>query len=259
VIIAVAVTLAVFGGLLAPQDPEAQDLAASATGPSAAHPLGTDELGRDVLSRVVAGARTALVGPLAIALGAALLGNALGLLAGYRGGRVDAAIMRWADFMYSVPGLLVAVVVVGVIGGGYWVAIVVLVLLSAPYDARLIRGVTLAQRRLPYVEAAELRGVPGHRIMWLEIWPNVAPLAIASAVTTFAFAIVALASLSFLGIGVAPGEADWGRMLFENKPLLYDNASASVAPAIAIVLLTASVSLLGDRIYEQVADRGRAR
>jgi peptide/nickel transport system permease protein len=205
------------------------------------------------------GARTAVVGPLLIALGAMLIGNVLGLLAGYFGGLVDSAISRWVDFVYAMPALLVAIVVVGVLGGGYFLAVALLVVLFSPIDTRIVRGATLDQRTRPYVEAARMLGLSNLRIMVAHIWPNVLPLALANAFLTFAFSIVSLASLSFLGLGVGPGTADWGRMLSDSRTLLFDVPAAAIAPGIAIVATAASVNVIGDWLYEKLSDRGRAR
>ena len=248
-----------FGPRIAPHDPNEQDLLFSLTGPSREHLLGTDDLGRDIASRTIVGARTAVVGPLLIAFGAMLIGSVLGLLAGYLGGLSDSAISRWVDLVYAMPALLVAIVVVGVLGGGYFLAVGLLVVLFSPIDTRIVRGATLDQRSRPYVEAARMLGLSNRRIMVGHIWPNVLPLALANAFLTFAFSIVALASLSFLGLGVGPGTADWGRMLSDSRTLLFDVPAAAIAPGIAIVVTAASVNVIGDWLYERLSDRGRAR
>jgi peptide/nickel transport system permease protein len=258
-VIAAVVVSAVFGVWLAPHGAEAQDLLTGASGPSRAHWLGTDSLGRDVFSRIVVGARTAVLGPALVACGAMLLGGALGLMSGYLGGAADTAIMRWVDLMYALPGLLVAIVVVGVVGGGYWLAVLLLILLSAPYDTRLIRGATLEQRSKPYVEAARSLGLSNAWIMRREIWPNVFPVAVANTLLQFAFALVSLSALSFLGLGARPGAPDWGRMLADNRPLLFETPAAVLAPAGAIIVTAVAVNLLGDWLEERYADRGRAR
>jgi peptide/nickel transport system permease protein len=258
-VLAAVVACALFGSSIAPYDPNEQDLLLSLTGPSSEHRLGTDDLGRDILSRTIVGARTAVLGPLLIALGAMLIGNVFGLLAGYLGGFGDSVISRAVDLVYAMPALLVAVVVVGVLGGGYFLAVGLLVVLFSPVDTRIVRGATLEQRSRPDVEAARMLGLPGHRIMLRHIWPNVLPLALANAFLTFAFAIVSLSALSFLGLGVGPGTADWGRMLSESRTLLFDVPEAALAPGIAIVATAASVNVIGDWLYERLADRGRAR
>jgi peptide/nickel transport system permease protein len=258
-VLATVVACAAFGQSIAPYDPNEQDLLNSLTGPSREHLLGTDDLGRDIASRTIVGARTAVVGPLLVAFGAMLIGNVLGLLAGYFGGLTDSSISRWVDLVYAMPALLVAIVVVGVLGGGYFLAVALLVILFSPIDTRIVRGATLDQRSRPYVEAARMLGLSNRRIMVSHIWPNVLPLALANAFLTFAFSIVALTSLSFLGLGVGPGTADWGRMLSDSRTLLFDVPAAALAPGIAIVVTAASVNVIGDWLYERLSDRGRAR
>jgi peptide/nickel transport system permease protein len=258
-ILALVFLCALLGSRIAPHDPNAQNLGLGLTTPGPAHPFGTDDVGRDVFSRVIAGARTAILGPIAIALGALVIGNALGLVAGYYGGLVDAAIMRWVDLMYSLPPLLVAIVVVGVLGGGYWRAVILLVVLTAPYDTRLVRGATLEQRPLPYVEAARTLGLGRRTIMVRHIWPNILPLVIANSFLNFAFSLVSLATLSFLSLGVGPGTPDWGRMLAESRQLIFENPAAALAPGGAIVLTAAAMNLIGDWLYEHLSDRGRTR
>lgn len=254
------VVLAAFASpLLAPHDPAVENLSAGLQGPSSAHLLGTDESGRDILSRVIAGAKSALVGPIVVVLGAMIIGTIFGLLAGYRGGWVDSVIMRVVDLLYSLPGLLVAVVALGVFGGGYWVAVAVLVVLTSPYDTRLIRGATLEQRNLPYVDAARTLGLSSPRIMLRHIWPNITPLIVANSFLNFAFTLVALASLAFLGLGAGPGATDWGQMLHENISQIEANPWAVMAPGIALVLLALSMNLIGDWMYERLSARGMGR
>ena len=138
-IVTLVVVCAIFGSLIAPFGANAQNLIVATQGPSVHHLLGTDDFGRDVLSRIIVGARAAVIGPALIAVGALIIGNALGLLAGYLGGRVDYFIMRLTDLVWALPGLLIAIVVVGVVGGGYYVAVAVLVVLTFPIDARIVR------------------------------------------------------------------------------------------------------------------------
>jgi peptide/nickel transport system permease protein len=258
-IVAIVGICAIAGSWIAPRDPNHGDLLVGIVGPNQHFWLGTDDLGRDVLARTIVGARTAMIGPIVIALGALVIGNVLGLLAGYFGGIVDAVIMRWVDLMYSIPPLLIAVVVAGVIGSSYALAVALLVLLTAPYDTRIVRGATLEQRPLPYVEAARTLGVSDRRIMLSHIWPNVLPIVIANSFLNFAFSIVTLSSLSFLGLGAGPATPDWGRMLADSRSLLFDNAATALAPGIMIILTAVSMNLIGDWIYERLADRGRAR
>jgi peptide/nickel transport system permease protein len=258
-VLGLALIAALFGATIVPQDANAEDLLNTAATPSLQHWFGTDDLGRDVFSRAIVGTRSAIVGPILISLGAMLIGNALGAFAGYRGGALDSVVMRWVDLMSALPPLLVAIVVAGVLGGGYWLAVVLLIALTAPYDTRVVRAAILEQRSRPYVEAARISGVPQRRIIFRHVWPNVVPYALANAFLNFAFSIVALASLSFLGLGVGPGTPDWGRMLAEGEGVLFQNPMASLGPGIFIVLVAASMNVVGDWLAELFADRGRAR
>jgi peptide/nickel transport system permease protein len=167
--------------------------------------------------------------------------------------------MRWVDLMFAVPQLLIAIVVVGVLHGSYWQAVLVLILLTAPSDTRLMRGATAEQRDLPYVEALRVLGVPSHRILFGHVWPNLMPITVAQTFLNFATSIVTLASLSFLGLGVPPGADDWGRMLSEGRSLVAANPWTAVAPGIAIALTAASMNIIGDWLYDRLAARGTAR
>jgi peptide/nickel transport system permease protein len=251
-LIGVVALCAIFGGSIAPGSPFEQQLGIGDTPPSAEFLAGTDLLGRDVLSRVIYGARTALVGPIAVATGAFAIATFLGLLAGYLGGLVDSLIMRWADFMIALPGPLVAIVVVGVVGGGYWTAVIVLIILFTAPDTRIVRAAVLEQRPLPYIDAARVLGISKTRILFLHILPNVLPIVLAYILLDFAFALVNLAGLSFLGLGVQPGTPDWGRMLFENRNILFSNPLALLVPAGLIIMTAVSMNLIGDWLFERL-------
>lgn len=253
--VVVALVCAIFGRQIAPYPPNAQDLLLGVTPPGGEHLAGTDLLGRDVLSRTIVGARTALLGPTIVAVGAFAIATVLGLLSGYIGGLIDSAVMRWVDFMFALPGPLIAIVIVGVAGGGFWTAVVVLVVLFTAPDTRIVRSAVLEQRPLPYIEAARTLGISRSRIMFLHILPNILPIVAAYVVLDFAFALVSLAALSFLGLGVSPGTADWGRMLFENRTLLLTNPLAAILPATAIVVTAGSINIIGDWVYERMANR----
>jgi len=249
VIVAVVVICAFFGGSIAPDSPFTQRLQVGDVPPSAEFLAGTDLLGRDVLSRVIHGAWTALVGPVVVAAGAFSIATVLGLLSGYLGGAVDSAVMRWVDFMLALPGPLVAIVVVGVVGGGYWTAVTVLIILFTAPDTRIVRSAVLEQRPRPYIDAARALGVSKTRILFIHILPNVLPIILAYVVLDFAFALVNLAGLSFLGLGVEPGTPDWGRMLFENRTILFTNPVALLLPAAMVILTAVSMNLIGDWLF----------
>ncbi len=256
VLVAVCV---IAGPLLAPHAPGEQDLLAGVGGPSGAHWLGTDALGRDIFSRVIVGARSPVLGALAIALGAMVISVTAGLFAGYLGGKTESGIMRGVDLLLALPPLLVIIVVAGAFNGGYAIAVVLLALLAAPWDTRIVRSVTLEQRPRAYVEAARVMGLSRWRIMVSHILPNIVALIVVDLCLDFTFGLVSLAGLSFVGLGVSEGAADWGRMLFDNRNLLTVNPWAALAPALAILLTAAAANVVGDWAYERLDARGRAR
>jgi peptide/nickel transport system permease protein len=252
IVVAIVVICAFFGAQIAPDSPFTQRLDIGDASPSAQFLAGTDLLGRDVLSRTIYGAWTALVGPLTVAVSGWAIATVLGLLSGYLGGLVDSAIMRWVDFMLALPGPLVAIVVVGVVGGGYWTAVLVTTIIFTAPDTRIVRSAVLEQRPRPYIDAARALGVSKARILFIHILPNVLPIILAYVVLDFAFALVNLAGLSFLGLGVEPGTPDWGRMLFENRTILFTNPVALLLPAGMIILTAVSMNLIGDWLFERL-------
>lgn len=215
------------------------------------HWLGTDALGRDVWQLTIAGARTALVGPIAIAAGSMALGLVLGLSAAFLGGWVDWIISRFVDITLALPSLLLAIVAAGVIGGGYWVSVLVMILLYSPYDVRLVRSATLARLHEPYVEAAKLLGLSRWRIMFRHMLPVIRSLVGANLFLNASFGLVSLSALSFLGLGVSPQDADWGRQLSDARELLFGNPAAAVAPGVAIILTAVALNVVGDWIAER--------
>jgi len=244
-----------FGQWLMPYSPAAQDLYRISAPPTAEHWLGTDDLGRDVLSRLIAGARTAIIGPLVVAVVGFIGSSLIGIYAGYSGGTVDNAIMRVVDFVIAMPSLLIAIVLVSVLGGGYWLAIAVLSLLNLPGDIRIVRGAALKERNLAYIEAARAIGVPRWRIMYYHILPNILALQASNFAINVAGSLVALAGLAFLGLGSELGTPEWGSMLADGQALLFSNPAAALAPAGAIILLALSVNLVGDWAYDRYTGR----
>lgn len=249
--IAILAIVAVMAILSVPDSALRQDivLGVSSVG-TPGHPLGTDALGRDVLSLTIAGARTAVSGPLVVALGSMVLGLVLGILAGYRGGWIDAVVSRYVDLTLAMPSLLLAIVVAGILGGSYWMTVVVLIVLFSPGDIRLIRSAALQHTHRPYIEAARSLGLPGWRIMVRHIAPNVRPLALTSVFLNMAYALVSMSSLSYLGLGVGPADADWGRQLSDGRSLLFTNPAMSVVPGLMIIATATAVNIVGDWLSE---------
>lgn len=223
---------------------------------SSGHPLGTDELGRDVLLLTLAGTGSAVVGPAIIALGSMTLGVVFGTLSGYRRGWTDSVIGRIADVLLSLPVMLLAIVVAGIFGAGYWVTVLLLIVLFAPSDIRIVRSGVLEQAPRPYVEAAQMLSLSPWRIMFVHVAPNVWPLIVTNLLLNTSIALVTLSSLSFLGVGVAPGSADWGRQISDGRSVMADNPAMLLAPAILIVLVSMAINVLGDHITERLRRKG---
>lgn len=227
--------------------------------PSAAHWLGTDSLGRDILARLVHGSRSAMLGPLLLAVVTVGISTVLALIGGYYRGWIDAVISRFVDVLYSVPALVVAVVLVGVLGGGYWLGMAVLTVFNLPHNVRLLRAAVQERAQLPYVEAARTLGTSSVRILWRHLIPAISPLIVASLFLRFTYGIVDLSALSFLGLGVPPGSADWGRMLAENRVTLMQNFWATAAPGLALIATAVSANIVGDWLYNRWDSAGRSR
>lgn len=256
--LAVIAFLAVAGGAFYP-DAMRQDILASLLPPASdAHPLGTDELGRDVLAMTVAGTASSVLGPVLVAVGSMMLGIVLGTIAGYQRGWLDFAVGRWTDLLLALPVLLAAIVVSGVLGGGYAVTVVLLIVLFSPSDIRIVRAGVLEQTARPYIEAAQMLSLSRWRVMFRHILPNVSTLIITNLMLNTAFALVAFSSLSFLGVGVAPGVADWGRQLSDARAIMFDNPAAVVIPALLIILVACAVNVLGDWLGERLSRTGAA-
>ncbi|MBC9955165.1 ABC transporter permease [Leucobacter sp. cx-42] len=220
------------------------------------HPLGTDELGRDILMLTLAGTGSAVAGPLVIAAGSMVLAIIFGTLAGYLGGFTDTVIGRIVDILLSLPVMLVAIVVAGIFGAGYWVTVGMLIVLFAPSDIRIVRAGVIEQAPRPYVEAGQMLALSPARIMYVHIVPNVWPLIVTNFMLNLGIALVTLSSLSFLGIGVAPGTPDWGRQIADGRTLMLDNPAMLLLPALLIIAVTMAVNLLGDHLGERLRAKG---
>ncbi len=231
-----------------------QDIMRTSLGPGVdGHLLGTDQLGRDVLLLTVAGTASALVGPVVIAVGSMLLGIVFGTLAGYWRGPLDGAVGRVTDVLLALPVLLAAIVIGGVFGGGYWSVVVLLVVLFCPSDIRIVRSAVIEQAPRPYVEAAQMLGLSRRRIMFGHILPNVRSLVITNMLLNVGFAMVTLSSLSYLGVGVRPGSADWGRQISDGREIMFTNPAAVLAPALLLIVATCAITVLGDWVGDRLA------
>ncbi len=257
-LLGIVTLLAIFGTIIAPNATSQSILDALLPPGSPGHLLGTDELGRDVLALTIAGSGSALVGPVIVAVGSMVLGILLGTVAGYVRGPVDFTISRWTDLLFSLPILLAAIVVAGVFGAGYWMTVVLLIILFSPSDIRIVRAGVLEQAARPYIEAVQMLSLSKARIMFGQVLPNVSSLIITNAMLNVAFALVAFSSLSFLGVGVPSGSADWGRQLTDGRSIMMDNPAAVLIPALLIIGVACAANLVGDWLGQTMTRTGRA-
>ncbi|MDR1068152.1 MAG: ABC transporter permease [Clostridiales Family XIII bacterium] len=220
------------------------------------HLFGTDEFGRDILKLTIAGARSALLGPIVIATGSIIIGLLFGALAGWFGGALDWIISRYADLTLSMPSLLLAIVAAGIIGGGYWVSVLVMIVLYSPFDIRLVRSAVIAERNKPYIEAALILKMRTLRILARHIFPNVALIVLVNFFLNIGYAIVSMSSLSYLGLGVSPQDADWGRQLSDARSIIFDNTAAILAPGLAIIITATAINILGNYLAERGGNGG---
>lgn len=250
--------MALFAPLLAPADPSALDLVHRLAPPSHAHWLGTDELGRDILSRVIWGARLSLTVAVSVVGLSFLLGLILGGIAGYYGRWIDITINTFLmNAFLSLPGILLAIAFVAFLGPGLLNLILALSIGGWVGYARLVRAQVLAVREREFVEAARALGASDLRIFVRHIFPNILQPLIVQAAIGMAGAVLAEATLSFLGLGVPPPAASWGAMLNDARPFLFDAPHLVVFPAIAVMLCVLSFNFLGDALRDYLDPRTR--
>ena len=250
VVIILLVLMAVFAPFVAPYDPSAPDYNAVLEGPSAAHWAGTDAYGRDILSRIIWGARISLsVGFLSVSLGA-LAGVSLGIISGYYGGWVDAAIMRFCDLLLAFPGILLAIAVIAVLGPGITNVIYAVAIFSIPVFARLARGTTLQLKRTVYVDASRAIGVTDWVIMMRHILPGTLPNVIVYFSMRIGTSILTAAALSFIGLGAQPPSPEWGAMLADGRTYMGVADHLTVFPGIAIFVTVLAFNLFGDGLRD---------
>jgi len=255
-VIALATVVAVIGGLIAPFSPTLPNLALAFVGPSGAHLAGYDYEGRDVLSRLLAGAQSSMLGPLAVVIGALVIGTVLAVIAAWRRGLVDAFIGSGLDILFAFPGILLAVLAAAVFGAGLWAAAISLAIAYMPYVARVLRGAALKERSQPYVAALEVQGASATAICLRHIVPNIMPLIVAQATILFGYAMVDLAAVSFLGLGVQPPAPNWGVMISENQVGIPQGYPLpALAAGACIVAVVIAFNVLGERLFEQAQAR----
>ncbi|GAA0935027.1 ABC transporter permease [Pseudonocardia zijingensis] len=252
----VLLTLAALAaGWIAPYDPDVQSLAEVNADPSWEHLFGTDQFGRDVLSRMLFGARIALIAPVIALTAAVLIGVPAGIWAGLHRGWLDAVAGRLADTLLSLPGLVVALAVIAILGPGLWNVMLAIGILFAPYLFRIVRGVTLDVAAETYIESARAVGCGTWRIMWVHVFPNVAAPLLVQVNILMGISLLLEASLSFLGLGIAPPASDWGSMLGDAYRSQYQAPLAAIPPGLALCITVLAFNTLGDGIRDALAAR----
>ena len=255
IVLIITALLAVFAPIAAPYGYEEQDLFNTLAGPSREHWLGTDNLGRDMLSRLIYGGRNSLtLGLISVALAAAL-GVILGAVSGYYGGKVDMVIMRLLDVLQAVPAILLAIAISATLGPGYMNCILALTISQIPGFTRMTRASCLNVQGMEYVEAARSINARERRIIFKHVLPNAISPIIVQATMSEATAILTSASLSFIGLGVQPPQAEWGAMLSAGRSYIRSNPHVIIYPGITIMIVVLSLNLLGDGLRDALDPR----
>ena len=249
--------MAIFAQYICPYDPYEQNLIMAQKPPSLAHPLGTDRYGRDMLSRIIIGSTTSIFATLLLVAIITILGTGIGTVCGWNGGRLDTVLMRISDLFLAFPGLVFALAVAGVLGGGVHNAIIALAVISWPKYARLARGLTLAQKNAPYLMAARLAGSSTPKLLAKHILPNIAGPILVTSVLDIGTMMMELAGLSFLGLGVKPPRAEWGSMINEGRSMLQVSPWMVLAPGAAIFVTVMVFNLLGDTLRDYMDPKQR--
>ncbi|MCX5192594.1 ABC transporter permease [Streptomyces sp. NBC_00249] len=241
---------------ISPQDPTFGNLGDSLLGPGPDHWLGTDQGGHDTLSALITGTRTSLTGPLAVVLFSTVLGVAVGLFTAWRGGWADALAGRVLDVVFAFPALLLAILAVALFGKGMTAPVLAMAVAYMPYTARLVRGLTLQEKARPYVAAYRVQGHSAFFVTVRAVLPNIAPTLLAQSTVNFGYALLDLAALSFLGLGVQPPTPDWGAMINQGQTaVLQGRPLSAIVPAVAVVLVVVAFNIVGENLGDRLAGR----
>ncbi|MFC9701642.1 ABC transporter permease [Streptomyces sp. NPDC055721] len=256
--VALVTVVALLAPWLVPYDPNAIDLGNALAGPSPDHLLGVDAAGRDTLSRLLLGARTSLLGPLGVVVFSTLAGVAVGMAAAWRGGWLDSVLSRSTELVFAFPGMLLAILIISIYGEGLIAPVIALSVAYLPYVSRLTRSLVLAERARPYVSAYQVQGHSGLQICLRHVLPNIAPVVLAQSTINFGYALMDLAGLSFLGLGIPALTPDWGRMVFDGQTAIQHGYPLSaILPSVFIVLTVVAFNVVGERWADRVARRDR--
>lgn len=254
-LLALVVSVALFAPWLAPADPYVQNVMQRLHPPSASHWLGTDGFGRDVLSRVIYGTRPALMMVALILVITIPVGLLVGIVAGYVGGWTDRLLMRLTDIALALPGLVIALALVAVMGPGIWHSALALALTAWPQFARQARAEVMALRRSDFLAAARMQGIDGWRLMYGQMLPLCLPGALTRAAMTPGNMILASAGLGFLGVGAPPPMAEWGAMVSEGSSVMFEQWWVATVPGVAIFLTSLLFNLLGNTLRDRLDPR----
>ena len=253
-----AITLIIcslFSEYLCPYDPYLQDLSIAKAPPSADHLLGTDRYGRDMLSRVIIGSQTSIFSTLLLVSFITIFGTVIGVICAWNGKTVDNILMRISDMFLAFPGLVFALAVAAVLGGGVQNAVIALAVISWPKFARVARSQTLVQKESVYLRAAKLAGSSTKKLIFKHILPNISGPILVTAVLDIGTMMMELAGLSFLGLGAKPPVAEWGSMMSDTRNLMTTHPWVTMAPGIAIFISVMVFNLLGDSVRDWLDPR----
>ena len=250
----------IFADRIVPYDPYAQDLSKSMMPPSSEHLMGTDRYGRDMFSRVIVGAQVSIFSTLALVGVISVFGTIVGTLCGYYGGAVDSIVMRISDVCLAFPGLVFALAIAALLGGGVGNAVIALAVISWPKYARVARSQTLALKNVPFVLAARLSGCTSLQMILRHILPNILGPILVTAMLDIGTMMMELAGLSFLGLGAQPPTAEWGNMMSGGRSMLQTYPWLVLSPGLALFVTVVIFNLLGDTVRDYMDPKNsRAR
>lgn len=250
VLIGILLFLTIFSNVLVPYDPYEQNLSEALQSPSIQHFMGTDRYGRDLFSRVLIGGKTTIFSSMFVVIVISFIGTLVGMFSGYFGGKWDSIMMRIADVFLAFPGMVFAIAVAGVLGGGINNAIIALAGISWPKYARIARSQVLTIKKRPYIQAAKLAGSSHSAILFIEILPNMINMILITAILDIGTMMMEIASLSFLGLGAKPPIPEWGSMMSNGRSMLQTAPWTILAPGFAIFITVVLFHLLGDAIRD---------
>ena len=257
-ILLIVLLATIFAGVIAPYPPEKLDIKNKLQGMSAQHIFGTDKVGRDIFSRILYGGRTTLVSAFLVVLISVVIGVPAGLICGYYGKKIDGIIMNIWNIILGVPSILLAFMIMSFTGRGIKAGIIAIGIVYIPMISRLTRSVTMIEKNKNYVEASKVLGYSNFRIITLHILPNCIPTLMAELTLDLAYAILDLAGLSFLGLGVQAPQSDWGYMLSDAQQFLTSNPIQAIVPGTLIIVVVISLNLLSNEVMGYIDPKLRS-